>query len=171
MYKLILIAILMAGCISLPLHNKKYLNRIHLLTNDSVKFWYDAWRIPYFPDYTEGGIVLFKHGDLINYQINYENKRVITDNLSEDIFCTSPKYYLKSDKFYLVRCGYTYIFKIVKLTDDTLQLNEITKYNYFEDSVPIIFRKSKDQVTRPVKGDLINPDPNTWPIKSIPAIK
>jgi hypothetical protein len=166
-----LVFILFWGCISSPIHKSKFQNRIYLLTNDSVKYWYDAWKIPSFPEYNEGGFVLFKNGNLLNYRLNYENKRVIVDNSSGDIFCDPPKYYVKSDKFYLINCGYKYVFKIKKLNEDTLQLEELTNYNYFEDSVLIIFRKSKDQVTRPVKGDLINPNPNMRPVIALPVIK
>lgn len=161
----------MAGCVSIPLHNKKIQDEICLLTNDSVKYWYDAWKIPYFPDYTEGGIALSKNGDLINYQLNYENVRVITNNLSEDVICDPPKYYVKSNKFYILDCGTKFIFKIVKLNKDTLYLKGLKNYESFPDSIPLIFLKSKDQVTRSVKGDLINPDPNARPVKAMPVIK
>lgn len=168
----LLVFILIGGCISLPIHkNKFHNNTINLLSNDSVKYWFDAWKIPYFPDYKEGGFAIFKNGNLLNYRLNYENKRVIVDNSSNDIFCEPPSFKLKSDKFYLKNCGTTFIFKIVKLNEDTLQLKELTKYNYFEDTIPIIYVKSKNQITRPIEGDLINPDPDMRPVKAMPVIK
>jgi hypothetical protein len=146
---------------------KSHLDKIDFLTNDSVKYWSDVWKLPYFDPYLEGGLVLFKDGHLISYQTNYENKRVIVDNGTEDVICKPSEFRLKSDTLYVERCGWTIIIKIEKLTRDTLQLKEITKYGFYPDSIPIIFVRSKDQSTRPIEDyqDYRNGPVKAYPIK------
>ncbi len=170
--KLVIVVLLLLatfGCVFKPAQNYISQNKLHFLTNDSVKYWSAAWNIDYFQPYVEGGFAIYKDGNFHEYQFNYENKRIITDNLSEDVICPPTKFSLKSNTFYLTRCGWTFRFKIINLTEDTLQLKELTDYNYFPDNIPITFIKSGDQVTRPVAGNLLQPDSTTWPVRAEPV--
>lgn len=145
-----------------------------MLTNDSVKYWSDVWKKPFFDSYREGGMVFFKDGRLMQYQFTNENKRIITDNGSEDVICPPSTYYLKSDTLFISRCGWTFILKIEELTQDTLQLREITPSGYFPDfgfasgSIPIILIRSQDQITKPIEDYL---DYTKGPVKTIPVKK
>jgi hypothetical protein len=147
---------------------KNHQDKIDFLTSDSVKYWSDVWKLPYFNPYIEGGLALFKDGRLISYQTNYENKRVIVDNGTEDVICNPSKFRLKLDTLYIERCGWTFIIKIEKLTRDTLELKEITKYGFYPDSIPIIFVRSKDQSTSPIED---YQDYSNGPVKANPIKK
>lgn len=167
----ILFTILTTSC-SLSLKNRTiFQKQISFLTNDSVKYWSDAWKIPYYQQYKEGGIALYKNGNFHEYQLNYENMRIIVDNLSKDITCRPSKFFVHADTVFLNKCGGMVLFKIVKLTVDTLQLEELTNYSFFPDSIPAIYVISRDQNTKPVMGNLINPDTNTWPVRALPINK
>ena len=167
----VLITILIMSCSLLKRNSARFQNQIYCLTNDSVKYWQDIWKKPYYQPYKEGGIALFQNGNFSEYQNNYENKRIIVDNLSNDIICRSSTFFIKSDTFYLKKCGWTFIFKILTLTDDSLQLMELTDYKFFPDTVPVTFIRSRDQKTKLVNGSLINPDTNLWHIRAVPVIK
>jgi len=110
----------------------------------------------------------------MEYQFTDDNKRIITNNGSEDVVCPPSTYYLKSDTLFISRCGWTFIMKIDKLSKDTLQLREITPSGYFPDfgfasgSIPIILIRSQDQITKPIED---YQDYTKGPVKSIPVKK
>jgi hypothetical protein len=166
------VSILIAACSSIS-HFKNNVDncQTYLLTSDSVKYWCVPMANSLINPDKEAGMALFKNGTLLDYQDNYQNIRIIYDINSGDIFCEPSIFRVKSDTFFIKRCGWTFVFKIGKLTEDSLELKEITKYGYFPDSIPVNFIRSQDQRTRPVKGELINPDTNTWPVRVLPINK
>ena len=138
---------------------------LFLLTSDSVKYWYSPIYENPSISFKEAGIALYKNGFLIDYQHNYQNIRVISDNSSDDVFCEQSRFKFKAHRFIINYCGWKFVFKIIKLTQDSLMLKEITHYRYFPDSIPIIYIRSNDQNTRPIYGPLLDPDTNNWPVK------
>ena len=165
--------ILFIGCRDKSDQNCKSQVSISDLTNDSVKYWADNWKLPYFNQYKEGGLVFYKNGNLVEYQHTNENIRVAVKE-SEDVICRPSTFKLKSDTLYIERCGWTFIFLIKKLNKDSLYIEEISNYGYFpdygfpSDSIKLIFNKSSDQITKPVKDYR---DYTQGPVKSIPINK
>jgi hypothetical protein len=167
------ILILCIGCRNKSDQNIRSQAIISELTNDSVKYWVDIWKSPYFDQYNEGGLAFYKNGNLVEYQHTNENIRVVIEG-SEDVICRPSTFKLKSDTLYIERCGWTFIFLIKKLNIDSLYIEEISECGYFpdfgfpRDSVKLIFTKSTDQITRPVKDYR---DYTQGPIISIPINK
>jgi hypothetical protein len=146
----IAVALLILGCTNvLSVKNKKGETQSFLLTNDSVKYWCETRGNSIIKTYNEAGIALFKNGACLNYENDYKKSRVIIDFGSIDIFCDTSKFWVKSDTLYLERCEWTFVFKIQKLTVDTLELKEISNYGFYPDDIPIVFVESKDQSTIP----------------------
>lgn len=161
--------LLCSGCSTFNLKNNHQLNP-SLLTEDSTKYWSDVWKKPFFDFYKEGGLSFTKGGLLLEYQLNRDNKRVIVSG-PDDVICNPTTFRIKQDTLYINRCGYEFNFKIIKLTSDTLELKEIQPHGFFPDlglplgSVPIIYVKSNDQITKPVKD---YQDYNNGPVKVYP---
>ena len=161
--------LLIFGCSTVSFNNKNQYNTSSL-SGDGTKYWSDIWKKPYFDSYKEGGLSFTKSGLLLEYQLNSDNKRVIVSG-PEDVICKPTTFKLKSDILYITKCGYTFLFKIVKLTSDTLELKEVSPYGFFPDfgfphgSIPIIYIKSKDQYTIPIKD---YKDYKNGPIKIYP---
>jgi hypothetical protein len=175
MSKIILISLgllLITICCVSTLNSVKQPNTHYLLTNDSVKYWCDEWKMPFFNEYREGGIAFYCNGDFHKYRINYNGDRVFVDNLSDDLECPVSRFIVSSDTLFIHICGNVHVYKLVKLTSDTLELEEISNYNFFNTCCPDViimnFIESKDQRSKPINGPLINPDTSTWLIKAIP---
>jgi hypothetical protein len=151
-----IIVIACFGCKTKSDQNIRSQVNISDLTNDSVKYWSDIWKLPYFNQYQEGGLAFYENGQLIEYQHTNENKRVILKE-SEDVICMPSTFRLRSDTLYIERCGWTFVFSIKKLNKDSLCIEEISEYGYFpdfgfsRDSIKIIFTISGDQKTRPIE--------------------
>ncbi len=158
------------SCSTFNLRNKNQYNP-SFLTGDSTKYWSDIWKKPYFESYKEGGLSFTKSGVLIEYQLNSDNNRVIVSG-PEDVICQPTTFKLKSDTLYIKKCGYEFVFKIVKLTSDTLKLKEVPPYGFFPDlglplgSIPIIYIKSEDQYAKPFED---YQDYHKGPIKVYPS--
>ncbi len=172
--RIILIFLLVGNFSSdITLYNGCKQKNIRLLTNDSIKYWSDIWKKPYFENYKEGGLAFSKDSILVEYHTNSDMERSILRG-SDDVICTKEKFWLRGDTLFIKRCGFESVLKIVKLTEDSLELKEVTMYNFFPDlgkpigSIPIIYVKSKDQITKPIVD---HTDYQNGPIKMYPANK
>ena len=165
---------------NLELHNKQpivqdFVNQIRLsytdsinfrlLTNDSVKYWNQLCFFEQKYIVRESGVAFYIDSNYIEWCTNYENKRII-DEPPDDIICKRPyKFKLKNDTITITTCV-IYTLKIIKLTDDTLIL-KLNNNNNPMNLDTIVCVKSRDQITKPVFGELLSPDTSTWPVKVI----
>jgi hypothetical protein len=152
-----------------PACSQRSFNRVSILTNDSLKYWEEIWKKPYFENYRETGLVFFNNGRLLSYFVNNKNERVIIRD-TEDVICEPEAYTLKYDTLFIDRCGYRFAFSVKKLTKDSLELKEISKYGYFpnleflNDTMSFILVEAKDQITKLIDD---NEDYTQGPVKVI----
>ena len=160
----VLLMLVFIGCASISTEKSSSKDHSFLLTNDSVKYWKFLTKSEHSYPETEGGYAFYKNGDYHKYQYNYEGKRVIVDNLSDDVICPALKFHKKTNIIYLIDCGWTYKYKILNLTTDTLSLFQLTHYKYdttgvskflSQESDSIFLVKSANQTTKLVNGKLI----------------
>lgn len=144
------VLLIIGGCsVFLPKNSKKIDKQIYLLTNDSVKYWCNILDNSSFNS-EQAGIAFLKNGNLLIYEYNNNNKRIYIDPGSEDIICDTSKFNINSNKLYVEKCGYTFVFKIEKLTSNSLKLKEITNYGFYPNDISPHFIISKDQKSKPI---------------------
>lgn len=142
---------------------------VSVLSNNNLKYWEEIWKKPYFEEYKESGLIFYKDGRVQNYYFNVNNQRVLIRG-NADVICEPETYKLKNDTLFIDGCGFRFAFIVRKLTQDSLELKEISKYGYFPnfgfsiDTMKFLLVKSKDQITN-LKED--NENYKNGPVKVI----
>jgi len=151
----ILLICLLLSCsgITLLRNNHYHQTTLELLTNDSVKYWTYIPNEPSLNSEKESGVALFRDGLYVDYEENCKKKRIIYD-INSDVICDPFRFSVRRDSFLLSMCGGIVLFKILKLNNDTLELKELSEFNFAPNDTILQFVKSKDQQSRPISGEL-----------------
>jgi len=139
--------------ITLLKNNHYHQTTLDLLTNDSVKYWTCLPNDTFLNNEKEVGVALFRDGLYVDYKENCKKRRVIID-INSDVICNPFRFSVRQDSFFLSRCGWLFLFKILKLNNDTLELKEFSGHHFAPFDSTIQFVKSKDQQSRPISGEL-----------------